>query len=192
MDEIYVVRHGQDEDNAEGILNGQRDRPLTGLGREQARVVAEKLKNKDISVIYSSPLLRAAETAQTIARRLELPKVRSEPLLIERDFGILTGRPIRQIQTLSSRVLETDGVTYFLDAEGAEEFPLLLARAQKVLRKMQDQHHEESVLLVTHGDIGKMLRAAFHGWNWEKGLRQPYFGNTAVLELRRSGDTLRW
>lgn len=41
---IYLARHGQDEDNANGILNGQRDNPLTKIGREQAAALARKIK----------------------------------------------------------------------------------------------------------------------------------------------------
>ncbi|MEK9201702.1 MAG: phosphoglycerate mutase family protein [Patescibacteria group bacterium] len=43
MSKIFLVRHGQDLDNATGILNGKRDTELTELGREQVRKVAEKL-----------------------------------------------------------------------------------------------------------------------------------------------------
>ena len=64
MGNLFIVRHGQDEDNANLTLNGRRDKPLTELGRQQAKTVATKLKNHQIDVIYSSPLKRAFETAQ--------------------------------------------------------------------------------------------------------------------------------
>jgi broad specificity phosphatase PhoE len=68
MLKIYLARHGQDEDNAEGILNGYRDRSLTELGIKQAQDIANKIKNADIKfdVIYSSPLKRTLQTANII------------------------------------------------------------------------------------------------------------------------------
>lgn len=188
MADIYLIRHGQNEDNLEGILNGHRDRPLTELGREQARTVAEKLKSNGIQVIYASPLKRAYETATIIAGTLGL-SVQIDPDLIERDFGTLTGKPVASVLDLPpEHVLRTDGVNYFLEAEGSENFPTLYARAQRVLERVQRDHPNEQVLLVCHGDIGKMIRAAYHGWDWKTGLMTPHFENTGVLELRPAAD----
>ena len=52
---IYLARHGQDVDNANGILNGRRDMPLTEVGIAQAKALAENIKSLGISfdVIYS-------------------------------------------------------------------------------------------------------------------------------------------
>lgn len=60
MLKIYIARHGQDKDNVRGILNGHRDEPLTILGQNQAKDLAEKIKEAGIKFdkIYSSPLKR--------------------------------------------------------------------------------------------------------------------------------------
>jgi probable phosphoglycerate mutase len=188
MTEIFLVRHGQNEDNFEGILNGHRDRPLTELGRQQALTVAEKLTDNGIQVIYASPLKRAHETATIIAERLGLT-VLVEPELIERNFGVLTGKPVASILDLpEENVLRTEGVNYFLEVEGSENFPTLYARAARVLERVQRNHPNEHVLLVAHGDIGKMVRAVYHGWDWKAGLMTPYLDNTGILELRPIAD----
>ena len=74
MLKIYLVRHGQDQDNANKILNGRRDTPLTEKGLEQAQELAEKIKETGISfsAAYSSPLKRAYKTASTITNALGL------------------------------------------------------------------------------------------------------------------------
>ena len=188
MADIYLVRHGQNEDNLEGILNGHRDRPLTELGREQAHAVAQKLTDNGIQVVYASPLKRAHETATIIAETLGLD-VQVDPDLIERDFGVLTGQPVASILKLpEEQVLRTEGVNYFLEADGSEDFPTLYMRAQRVLERVRRDHPSEHVLLVCHGDIGKMVRAAYHGWDWKTGLMTSYFDNTGVLELRPTTD----
>lgn len=187
---VYVVRHGQNEDNAEGLLNGHRDRPLTELGREQARTVAGKLANHDIRFIYSSPLCRARETAEIIAARLGLP-VTVDPDLVERDFGCMTGQPVESILDLPPEtVLCTEVVNYFLNVPGAEDFPTVYERALRVLARLERAHAHHNVALVCHGDIGKMLRAAYHGWEWRDGLTTPYLDNTGVLELHPTADVV--
>ena len=65
MLKIFLARHGQDEDNARGLLNGRRDEPLTDLGIIQANKLAQEIKDIGLKfdVIYSSPLQRAFETS---------------------------------------------------------------------------------------------------------------------------------
>jgi broad specificity phosphatase PhoE len=187
---IYVVRHGQDEDNAAGLLNGHRDTPLTALGRAQATITAEKLLDHGITAVYSSPLKRAHETAAIIAETVGLNEVIVESDLIEREFGVMTGKPIADIPKYSKNNFQGDKVLYFLDPEGAELFPELLMRAKAVLHKIQTLHPTGNVVLVAHGDIGKMIRAAYHGWTWQRALDTPYLDNTGVLELEPGADLI--
>lgn len=65
MTTIYIARHGQNEDNVRGILNGHRNLPLTDLGRQQARQLARHIKDRELvfDAVYASPLGRAFETA---------------------------------------------------------------------------------------------------------------------------------
>lgn len=190
MNKIYLVRHGQDEDNAKGILNGRRDNPLTDLGREQAKMVAQKLKDHNIQVIYSSPLKRAHETARIISKTLDVDELIIDEHLIERDFGIFTGKPFSDITKITGNVLIGDKTTYFLDGEGTEDFPTLLKRGKKILQEINERHTDEKILIVTHSDIGKMIRAAFHEWTWKKGIETPHFANTGILELSDKEDIL--
>ena len=190
MSKIFLVRHGQDTDNAAGLLNGRRDTELTELGRRQARKVVKKLRDVKAQIIYASPLKRAYETARIIATELGIDEVITDEHLIERDFGILTGKSVSDISKYAGKILPTDRVNYFLEAEGAEDFPELLKRGKKILNEIQQRHPRRIVLIVTHGDIGKMIRAAFHGWTWEQGLRTRYLDNTGVLELSKKQDTL--
>ena len=202
---IYLARHGQDEDNAEGILNGRRDQPLTELGREQARTLAGKIKASKLSfyAIYSSPLQRAVETASIVTTAIGLEqKVDNNDIqnlddLAERDFGVLTGVPVADILTLCSpdEILKTETVNYFLSPEGAETFPQLKERASRVLAFLYENHESglsssresttenkrDSILLVTHGDFGKMFYATYYNLDWKDVLRDFHFGNSEVI-----------
>jgi len=183
MPTLFLVRHGQDTDNAADLLNGRRDTELTPLGLEQARVAAGKLAGRGIRAVLASPLRRAQATARIIADALQIGPVLTDPLLIERDYGILTGKPIRDIKTYATKVIEQGGLTYFVEAPGVEPYPELLVRAQRFLREAAERYPDVNVLAVSHAATGRMIQAAHRGWTWEEALKQPRFGNAEVLEL---------
>lgn len=186
MLKIYLIRHGQNKDNAEGILNGHRDEPLTDIGIEQAHEIAAKVKDTGIvfAKVYSSPLQRAYKTAEIVTDALHLPKPEVMAELIERDFGVMTGKPQSKITELCAPdILQTDTITYFLTPEGAETFPQLLARATQLLADLRAMHTDGNILLVTHGDFGKMIYAAYYGLDWLDVLKLFHFGNSDMLEL---------
>ncbi len=185
MNKIFLVRHGQCTDNAAGILNGRRDTELTELGREQAKLAAEKLRDKGVHIIYASPLKRTFETAKIIGDALGINEITPHDLLVEREFGFMTGKPVADIPKLVEKVLITEKVNYFLEAKGAEDFSALMERSRKLLAEINQLHLDKNILLVTHGDTGKMIRAAYYGWSWEDGLKMSYFDNTEILELNR-------
>lgn len=192
MLKIYLVRHGQDEDNARGILNGRRDEPLTDKGVGQAKQLAEKIKeaNLKFDVIYSSPLQRAFKTAEIISHFSKLSEPVKLDILTERDFGVMAGQRVSDIERLCSPdILKTDIITYFLSPEGGETFPQLVARAEKLLSFIEEKHPDDSVLLVTHGDFGKMIYAAYHKLEWLTVLKMFHFGNSELLLLSEGSET---
>lgn len=186
MLKIYLARHGQNEDNANGILNGHRDLPLTRQGIEQAEEVAEKIAQAGLHFdhIYTSPLSRAHKTASIIAAKIHGPEPEVAELLIERDFGIMTGQEQSRITELCAPdIIQAELITYFLSPEGAETFPDLLKRGKELLDKLQTRHQDGSILLVTHGDFGKMVYAAYYDLSWRDVLTQFHFGNSELILL---------
>jgi broad specificity phosphatase PhoE len=186
MIKIYLARHGQDLDNVNSILNGQRNQPLSEKGWEQARELAERISEVHISFnkVYSSPLSRAYDTAKTITDKLNLPSPEIINLLIERDFGIMTGKKHADIIPMCEPdILKTDVVTYFLSPEGAETFPVLMERARKLLDFLDDNHQDGNVLMVSHGDFGKMIYAEYYHLDWQEVLKKFHFGNSDLVLL---------
>ncbi len=186
MLQIYIARHGQNEDNEEGILNGHRDRPLTLLGIEQAEELSRKIEKNGLmfDAVYSSPLIRAYATAETITDILSLPKPVVMKDLIERNFGVMTGKMISEVETLCSpNILKTETITYMLSPERGDTFPDLLIRGHRVIADVKAKHMDGSVLLVAHGDIGKMIYAAYYGLPWMDVLTKFHFGNSELLLL---------
>jgi broad specificity phosphatase PhoE len=69
MTELWLVRHGQTDWNLQGRYQGHYDIPLNPVGLAQASCLAEKLVEERFDAIYSSDLLRARVTAETVAER---------------------------------------------------------------------------------------------------------------------------
>lgn len=186
MTEIYITRHWQDEDNANGILNWHRDMPLTQIWLEQATQLARKIKDTNIQfdAIYSSPLQRAYKTAETISNCLSMPKPTILYQLIERNFWSMTWQKIKDIEKLCTpNILKTDTVTYFLSPEWAETFEDLFERAKELLKHIKNINKWETILLVTHWDLGKMLYTAYYELEWEDVLKKFHFWNSELLLL---------
>jgi len=191
MLKIYLVRHGQDTDNEQGLLNGHRDTELTELGLSQARQLAAFIKEQGIKFdkVYSSPLKRAYVTATQITDALNLPAPEVLPLLIERDFGTMTGQKKSDIEKLCApAVLKTETITYFLDVPGAESFPQAVIRGKKLLKFIFDKYLDANILLVSHGDFGKMIYAAYYDLPWDDVLQMFHFGNSEILLLAPDTD----
>ena len=186
MLEIYLTRHGQDEDNQKGVLNGRRDKPLARLGLEQAGELAQKIKESGIKFdkVYTSPLQRAYKTAEIITDKLNLKKPEKIEDLVERDFGKLSGLLITEAAIISRpNTIKTNTVEYFLEPEEGETFPDVSIRASKVLNEIKKKHRNGKILLVAHSDIGKMIYAAYYNLDWKDVLKMFHFGNSDLLIL---------
>jgi len=186
MLKIYLARHGQDSDNVSRILNGRRDTSLTIVGQEQALELAKNIKSAGLSFdkIYVSPLFRVRQTAKIITDYLFLPEAIVLPDLVERDFGIMTGKSIDDIALLNkNNIVQTPEVNYFLNIDGAETFDQLIERGRAVLNKVKAENSDGNILLLTSGDIGKMIYTAYHEKTWEEVLPSFYFSNTELILL---------
>jgi len=135
---ILLARHGESDWNRAGRWQGHADRPLTDLGREQARALAARLAEIDLDAIYSSDLERARNTAELVAATKGLA-VTAVPELREVDVGSWSGLtraeaeqrfPDEFARWLAGREGWTDGETY-------EQLGDRIVRA---LRRIGDDH----------------------------------------------------
>ena len=93
---LILVRHGLTDWNIEGRYQGRLDIPLNAEGRKQAEALRTRLENTPFERVYSSPLQRALETAQIIARG---KPIRRDARLAEIDHGDWQGRTHQEIAT---------------------------------------------------------------------------------------------
>lgn len=161
---IFFVRHGQSESNAEGVRQGFSGK-LSDLGKYQAQIIADRVKNLKIDKIISSSAPRAEETSIIISETLNLP-FDSSHLLIERKnpkslIGIHRNHP--EALRISLEVLEKYKEDPDFNLDGGESFNDLKKRALEILKQLENTEGE-NILVVTHGTFLRvMLGVIFYG-----------------------------
>lgn len=151
---LGLLRHGQTDWNIDLRLQGSTDIPLNETGKEQARQAALALNPEDWDLIIASPLSRARDTAQIIAKELSMNVV-IVPELIERSFGAAEG-----LDHASWRKLYESHVPI----EGLESLEDLRARTQLLLDLIANEYSGQRVLAVSHGAfIRKVLTIVTDG-----------------------------
>lgn len=148
-----LVRHGETADNAARLVQGQRGGRLSALGRQQALMVGERLREAAIVAIYASDLARARESAEIVAAALGLPPVVTDARLREQGFGVYEGGPVRQL--LRGMVRAGGDFTSF-DPEGGEPAQAFRARLASFFADLAVWHPGETVLLLTHHGVIRM------------------------------------
>ncbi|UKA67046.1 histidine phosphatase family protein [Arthrobacter sp. FW306-05-C] len=139
-----LVRHGQTDWNAERRLQGATDIPLNDVGRGQAREAVAVLAPYEWDAIVSSPLSRAAETADLIAEGLGLTVSRRVPELTERSFGPAEGMQAGP---------ELDALRVPGGFKGAESEDEAADRGIAALEALAEEFRGQRLLVVTHGTL---------------------------------------
>jgi len=148
---LTLVRHGQTDWNLSRRIQGSTDIPLNDTGRADAHAAAERLAAGTHHAVYSSPLLRARETAQIIADRLGLPLGEAVPDVREREFGEGEGMLVKEyISAYGDWHAEVPGAES-LDAVGDRAIAAMhrIARASR----RRTAPIAESVIVVAHGGV---------------------------------------
>ena len=177
---FYLVRHGQSESNALGLLSsypevpGRTVRHLTEQGISEVKETAEKLRQENIDVIIASPLTRTVETAAIISEATGIP-VLQDIRLRETNFGIYDAGPVERFFNAYSKPEErilTDG------GDGVESFEDMRARVVSILDDVKRECAGKKVVLVSHADtlekihgvlVGEGVRASAIGWSPKTG-----------------------
>ena len=188
--ELLLIRHGETGRPTE---ENHREYPLSPRGREQALLLAERLADSPPDHLYSSPILRARETAEIVARRLG-KDVLWEPGFREIDVGAFGELPRDQRRQRFSQLSQQDGgpLPDFspFQGEGAQAFGLRVAAAIQQLLLVRHANTEERVAVITHGGF---INAALYFF-----VGAPFVGaipfhleNTSLTAIRVKGERHR-
>ena len=161
MTTILLARHGESDWNRDRRWQGHADRPLTDLGREQARALADRLAATELDAVYSSDLERARETAAIVAEPHQLP-VKELSDLREVDVGSWSGLTRAEAEERYPDAFRrwTEGEEGWDDGETYEE---LSERVVGAVLAIAARHPLDRVLLVAHGGSIRAVHAAALG-----------------------------
>ena len=158
MGHVIFLRHGQARNNAERILAGRTEGfPLTDAGVAQAGAAAELLSGMDVSAIYSSPVERARQTAEIVAKGGPLD-VTVDERLVELDMGRFTGMSFEDILRDHGNVFaKFYGGDPEIARSGVETFAQVRERVLAMAGHAAARHPGGNVVLVTHMDPIKAM-----------------------------------
>lgn len=184
---IYLLRHGETDWNRRNFFRGRSDIRLSEKGREQAKAAGNALLGRKISSIYTSPVMRSLETAETVSKILGVP-LNKAPELSDPDCGSWTGMDF-----------EKAGVNHPIEFELMENSPSRLRFpggesvvevsqrvANFILKDLRDQE-DENILLVTHNFIFQVFTMTVLGCHLDN-LYNVEMDNGAISEYVRKGE----
>ena len=152
---LYLVRHGESEINRQSkeqgkLHQGQLDSPLSEEGLHQATLVGNRLRDASFSLIYTSDLQRAAQTAHAIKTHHPVTQLIEDARLRERSKGSFEGKP-----KATHREEELAGDHLTRKPPGGESYLEQKHRVEAVLEEILEQ--EVDTLIVAHSHVIKIL-----------------------------------
>ncbi|QSO52950.1 histidine phosphatase family protein [Alicyclobacillus curvatus] len=148
---IHLLRHGETNWNRNKRLQGQRDVPIDDTGKRQIEQFCQQTR-QDYTLIVTSPLRRAVESAEICSRWFALPSV-VEPAFAERTFGDLEGMCKDDI----CRKFLIEDVEALEATHSVESRTDFQARLELGLERLRRHYLSERILLVTHGSVIRLL-----------------------------------
>ena len=150
--ELLIIRHGQSEADLLEVHEGRADFPLTELGIQQAKLMADYVgKSYPPSVIISSPLKRASGTAQILQQKIGCD-LKYEEDLMEFNNGVLAGLPRKEAAI--KYPLPKGGRPIHIPIQGGESELEFRYRAERITQKiLHDYEGYERVAIVSHGGL---------------------------------------
>lgn len=145
---LIIVRHGETDENAKKIIQGQTDNSLNEKGRKQAKEIGRQLKEKQkIDMVFCSPLKRCQETLEEILSEYPIEgEICMSCLIQERDFGEYTGMETCLINW--DEMYEDNKLNQEM---GVESLSKLEKRVELFLEDLKLEGDEKTVLIVSHG-----------------------------------------
>ncbi|KGE19597.1 histidine phosphatase family protein [Paenibacillus wynnii] len=180
---VYLTRHGQTEWNVQQRMQGHMDSALTPLGLQQAEWLNRGMQAVSLDAVYASPSPRALRTAEIILGERGVP-LKTADEFKEICMGAWEGCVSSELESEY-----TDQYRYFWDdpdkfsVEGSETFAEVQSRALNKLEEVVSKHEGESVLIVTHTVVIKVLMAYFEGRAMNKVWDLPYIHPTCLSRI---------
>ncbi|NBC19317.1 MAG: histidine phosphatase family protein [Bacteroidetes bacterium] len=184
---LFLVRHGETDPNRHRIMQGRGlDAALNATGRQQAEAVAQRFAETSLEAIYASGLRRAIETAETVHRHHPALTVHQNPDLDEMAWGVYEGTPPspERDAALAAIYQDWDAGRYEAAVDGGESILDVQTRGVRAIQSIAESHAGETVLVVTHGRMLRVLLASLLDGYTLDHMDTFDHSNTGVNELR--------
>ena len=163
MTTFYLVRHGNTVWNREIRFRGQTDLPLDESGLEQARATGKALAGVGFTAVFASPLKRAFNTAEVIAREAGLT-ARPLPDLTDVNFGAWQGKSPEEVrQEWPELLTRYERAPHLAHFPGGESLDLARERYLRAVVNTAERYPDARVCLVAHQAVNRVLLAAVLG-----------------------------
>jgi probable phosphoglycerate mutase len=149
---IYLIRHSETTGDIEDRYGGDYDDHLTMKGVKQAKELAEKLKNKKIQIIFSSPRIRAKETAKIVNEILNVKLEFVSDIRERNNYGILTGMIKSEAKDKypeEVEKLEKDEIRH--NVAQSEDYESFKKRIVNAFERILNNNKYGTVAIVSHG-----------------------------------------
>lgn len=184
MSLIYLVRHGETQDNREERLQGRKDTPLNEQGRNQARALSAYFANKSLAGIVASPLQRAKQTAVILAEARVC--IFEEPGFIARRLGEFEGLTVAELKARSMQeYLALKNDFEYCPPKG-ESAAMLLARSLPRLHYWVGYFDALDFAIVTHAIVIKVLLHHSAGFPFD---RLPITNSNTAIHILEGDPT---
>lgn len=163
MPKVIIIRHGQTTDNKEQIFSGKRDVDLTEEGIEEAKKIAEELKNEKITKSYQSSQLRSKHTLELILDSYH-PNIEvfTDDRIRERDYGDLTGKHHAEIEEKEPENYKLWHRSYDVPPPAGESIKDVEKRVMEFLNEVIPSLKPNDVVLISaHGNSIRPMRKYF-------------------------------
>ncbi len=180
MIDFIIARHGMTEPNTRGVCLGRSDVPLIPQGYEQAMRLAERMKDIKADAVFTSPLLRASDTAKCYMRaaRLDIP-LTEDPRLEERDWGDWEGVSFADVaRDRPEEYAQFYGDIYNFTVPGGECSVNVQARVNELIDYIISEYDGKTVCLFTHLGTARHIISRLLGLAPEESWR--FFLDTAT------------
>jgi broad specificity phosphatase PhoE len=168
MVRIFLLRHGQTDWNREYRYQGRTDIPLNRTGIDQAHEAAKGLAGRGSDLVASSPLARAAETAEIIAGRLGLP-LHLHDDLAEISHGRWDGRTREEVGERYLEIIASwNHDPYGQAAPGGESAGRVRDRALSAIEGIIAEKNPQTLLVVAHDGTLRAVRLGLLGEDFER------------------------
>jgi ribonuclease H / adenosylcobalamin/alpha-ribazole phosphatase len=154
-----LLRHGQTPMSVQKRYSGRSDVPLTDLGVQQAHAAAKRLAAAGVGVIVTSPLMRAARTAEKVAAVTGAPVVTDDGFR-ETDFGAWEGLTFAEVQERWPAEMREWLADPAVAPPGGESFAEVSTRVTEALHRVLADRERQRILIVSHVTPIKILIAA--------------------------------